>query len=328
MSYNPVKGAFPAENMQLPLIKKHNLDIELYNNQPKCKSAEQLIVLNFSTPRQSHASSYKITAVKCAEPEGFLIEDSESPDMHEYKSKCNRKNVLLKSCLKKALSEELKTQIRVLETLCECIYSQKFECFTPTLKASQTKKTLVLDLDETLIKAMPQLDKKLSNETVPITTISWINQMEIKTELDFFVRPGTQSFLRNLSPYYDIVIFSSSMRKYAEAVTNFLDPCKCYISAVLSRENCRHFQGIHVKDLRIFSGLSMENVVIVDNSIPSFALQLENGICIPSFQGNKDDTELAKICDFLIGIANVQDVRPFVKEFAGINSLIREYLEN
>jgi len=43
--------------------------------------------------------------------------------------------------------------------------------------------------------------------------------------------------------------------------------------------------GVYVKDLSIISDRDLKDVVIVDNSIVSFAYNLSNGIPIASFTG-------------------------------------------
>ena len=58
-------------------------------------------------------------------------------------------------------------------------------------------------------------------------------------------------------------------------------------------------EGIYVKDLRIFKGLDLKKVLIVDNQVYSFAFHLENGIPIVPFMGEKEDTELLRIIRYL-----------------------------
>ena len=72
----------------------------------------------------------------------------------------------------------------------------------------------------------------------------------------------------------------------------------------------------------------MENMIIVDNMVFSFLGQLDNGIYIPSYDGNKDDNELTIIRKFLLTLINVKDVRPLVRKFAGIVSLYKVFASN
>ncbi len=66
---------------------------------------------------------------------------------------------------------------------------------------------------------------------------------------------------------------------------------------------------IYVKDLRIFKNVNMKDMIIIDNSVLSFAFQLENGIPILPFYDNKDDIELKFLANYLGNIHSVKDLR-------------------
>jgi TFIIF-interacting CTD phosphatase-like protein len=58
---------------------------------------------------------------------------------------------------------------------------------------------------------------------------------------------------------------------------------------------------IYIKDLKILEeGRQLKDVVIVDNTIQSFFLQLSNGIPIYDYTGDKSDSLLPLLCDYLI----------------------------
>ena len=48
--------------------------------------------------------------------------------------------------------------------------------------------------------------------------------------------------------------------------------------------------GFKIKDLRIIKNRTLEHIIIVDNLVHSFGLQLDNGIPILDFVDNKQDT--------------------------------------
>lgn len=81
----------------------------------------------------------------------------------------------------------------------------------------------------------------------------------------------------------------------------------------LYRHNCARVQMesefIYVKDLRIFKNVNMKNMIIIDNSVLSFAFQLDNGIPILPYYDNKDDTELKFLSDYLNMIVKDEDLR-------------------
>ena len=41
-----------------------------------------------------------------------------------------------------------------------------------------------------------------------------------------YVRPGCQKFLEELAKYYEIVIFTASLAKYADPLMDLIDPNK------------------------------------------------------------------------------------------------------
>lgn len=58
----------------------------------------------------------------------------------------------------------------------------------------------------------------------------------------------------------------------------------------------------------------MKNMLIVDNNAHAFALQLENGIPILDWKGDRKDRELKYLLKFLYDLAEVDDVRSVNKE--------------
>ena len=90
---------------------------------------------------------------------------------------------------------------------------------------------------------------------------------------------------------------------------NILDPKKTLFSKRLFRSSCIHTDnGLFIKDLRILN-CDPKSVVIVDNSIFSFAFQLDNGIPIIPFYDDKEDNILPKIADYLLSLKDLDDVR-------------------
>jgi len=57
---------------------------------------------------------------------------------------------------------------------------------------------------------------------------------------------------------------------------------------------------LYVKDLSIFSGdITIDDIVIVDNNVYSFAFNLDNGIPLLDYMGDKNDDQLLKIAEYL-----------------------------
>lgn len=89
--------------------------------------------------------------------------------------------------------------------------------------------------------------------------------------------------LEHLSNYYELAIFTAAEQSYADLIIDVIDPDKRFFRHRLYRHHCIKVAEVYVKDLRIISDRSFEDMVIVDNSILSFAAQLDNGVPICSF---------------------------------------------
>lgn len=169
------------------------------------------------------------------------------------------------------------------------------------------KKCLVLDLDETLVHssfiAIPEADFKI----------------EVSLDGKDFViyvvkRPGVEEFLTELSKHYELVLFTASVEKYAQKVTQLIDP-NTVIEAMLYREHCTFHGGNFVKDLNRLNR-DLRHCIIVDNSPISYQFHPENAIGIGTFLTNKSDRELLYCKEFLMNIKDSEDVRVELKSYA------------
>jgi CTD small phosphatase-like protein 2 len=57
--------------------------------------------------------------------------------------------------------------------------------------------------------------------------------------------------------------------------------------------------SIYVKDLRIISDRNLKDIILVDNSIVSFAFNLDNGVPISAFVRQPHDEELLYLVSYL-----------------------------
>ena len=128
------------------------------------------------------------------------------------------------------------------------------------------------------------------------------------------IRPGAEGFLIDLSNYYEIVIFTAALQKYADLVINSIDP-NGVISYRLYRQHTISIGNSNVKDLTKL-GRDLRYVIIVDNCLENFALQSRNGLKIIDFEGNEFDDELEYLKEDLIKLVkmNVDDVRDYLEK--------------
>ena len=70
----------------------------------------------------------------------------------------------------------------------------------------------------------------------------------MKFKIFVSVRPGTYQFIEDLAEHYDVVLFTASLREYADPVMDILDPKGRAVSR-LFREHCVLINNQLVKDL-------------------------------------------------------------------------------
>lgn len=170
------------------------------------------------------------------------------------------------------------------------------------------RKTIFLDLDETLVHSSPE---------TPPGKFDFIVRPEIDgRKVEFFVskRPFVDEFLENLSKKYEIVVFTAGIEEYASLVIDKIDGNKV-ISHRLYRDSCKENDGRFVKDL---SGLGrdLKNVVLVDDNPNSYEFQPDNAIRIKPFIDDFEDGELRKVMEFLQGCDCFDDMRDAVRQFS------------
>ena len=133
------------------------------------------------------------------------------------------------------------------------------------------------------------------------------------------IRPHLKESLDKIKDVYNIVIFTASHRSYSDAVLNYLDPEDKYFHYRLYRDSCVQYKtndmNFYVKDLDIFNdNYDLKDIIIIDNSILSFAYHINNGIPVIPFYDSDQDSELPLLSFYLLTIASYKDLREANKE--------------
>jgi CTD small phosphatase-like protein 2 len=116
-----------------------------------------------------------------------------------------------------------------------------------------------------------------------------------------------------LSKEFELIVFTASHRDYANKVVDLLDPDHRYFSHRLFRNHCfPSKQGVYIKDLRVINR-KLSDLILVDNALYSYGLQLGNGVPIIPFYNCKEDTELLILTEFLLSLKDEPDVRPVIQ---------------
>ena len=99
---------------------------------------------------------------------------------------------------------------------------------------------------------------------------------------------------------YEIIVFTAGQKDYADPILDYIDPHKKIFKKRLYRTDCIQVENIFIKDLDIILDRDRANMIIVDNSILSFAFDLDNGVPINSYMGTEEeDKELLFLYSFL-----------------------------
>lgn len=80
----------------------------------------------------------------------------------------------------------------------------------------------------------------------------------------------------------------------------------------LSREHCTKIDDHYLKDMNCIKNVSFSDLIIIDNLISSFTLQLDNGIPIKPYIFGKNDQELEFIAKNLKGVSKNTDCAEYV----------------
>ncbi|ESN92753.1 hypothetical protein HELRODRAFT_122772, partial [Helobdella robusta] len=158
---------------------------------------------------------------------------------------------------------------------------------------------LVVDLDETLVHSTFKV----------ITNPDYIIPVEIDSRVySVYVlkRPYAELFIDEIGGLFECILFTASLSKYADPLTNLLDRNKVFQHR-LFREACIFKKGIYIKDLQSL-GRPLDRLALLDNSPTSYMNQPNNGIPIKSWFGDMKDRELLKLIPHLKKLATCTNV--------------------
>lgn len=207
----------------------------------------------------------------------------ETIKLNKMESHCSEENI-------KKIKKNLETEIVEKKNTDSSIESFPKPPFLKPI-SPKYKYTLVLDLDETLVHYISDSDS------------AYIQ-----------IRPGAEEFIKELSEYCEIVIFTAALKSYADLVVDGIDP-DGVIADRLYRQHTIGIGNANIKDLEKL-GRDIKHVIIIDNYLDNFSLQPKNGLNILDFEGNEYDDELNYLKNDLIKLfkLNPDDVRSYLKD--------------
>ena len=180
------------------------------------------------------------------------------------------------------------------------IESKKFPTFS-NYNPKKSKKTLILDLDETLVHSGFHPFNRKSDFTLNI-------KVDGKNHTIYVLkRPYVEEFLSEIAPYYEIIIFTASISEYASPLLDMLDKNKL-TSGRLFRQHCLFNHGLYLKDIKIIQK-DLKDVIIIDNNPVSYVMNQHNGLPILTWYDDLNDRELINFIPLLKYLSTEDDVR-------------------
>lgn len=174
------------------------------------------------------------------------------------------------------------------------------------------KKTLILDLDETLIHSLSKTNRMSTAHMVEVK----VNK-DLATLYYVYKRPYCETFLRLVTSWFDVYIFTASAKEYADPVIDWLESDRKYFSKRYYRDNCTLRKGAgYIKDLSLLE-IDLSKVILIDNSPISYSLNHENAIDIEGWIDDPTDNELLQLLPLLNSLRFVTDVRYILGMKAG-----------
>jgi Dullard-like phosphatase family protein len=184
-----------------------------------------------------------------------------------------------------------------------CLFAP-FAFLPPQDERVSGRKCLVLDLDETLVHSA---FTKVSCEIVlDLNIANERHKVYVKK------RPGVDEFLKVVSQWFEVVIFTASTSLYANPLIDKLDIYGA-VDHRLFRDSCTRYRAGYVKDLSKL-GRNLEDVIIIDNSPVCYALQPENAIPIKTWRDDPLDTELLDLLPILVYLSRVDDIPSVLRD--------------
>lgn len=152
------------------------------------------------------------------------------------------------------------------------------------------RKTLILDLDETLVHSSFKYVRQ-SDFVIPV-------EIDNQSHNVFVIkRPGVDKFLQKCGELFEVVVFTASVSRYGDPLLDVLDKSKS-IHHRLFRESCFNYQGNYIKNLSQI-GRPLNDLIIIDNSPASYIFHPQHSVPISSWFSDTHDNELSDLLPFL-----------------------------
>lgn len=192
----------------------------------------------------------------------------------------------------------------------------------PRLTLPKRRKTLVLDLDETLVHSSLCRSVTGSSGAEKQAEPTGGFRLEVVVGDQLFQyrvqkRPHVDYFLGKVGGWFQLAIFTASIVEYAEPVVEWLTRgVRKSVGRSLYRNSCSEqlqsssdtATNRYAKNLALVEP-DLSQVCLVDNSFAAFSCNPDNGILIPTWIDDPLDEALLDLLPFLDALRFVDDVR-------------------
>ena len=303
-----IKNTDPEEIEDFSLVKKKDLKKQMTLDKKKIKNDLNKTLSNPKKIKSLRRKSLQYQKLLSSDEKVKNFTNTENiSDFYEYTERC----------MEMILELDKSQQVKIKE---------KVNFNFP--KEESFKKIVLFDLDETLAHCIGEIKGDMSNKRKYKHIVDVTLPSKKKSKIGINIRPHWEETMELIKEQYHIVIYTASHQSYADAVLNYMDPHNKYTKYRLYRNNCVQAnvcgRKFYIKDLDIFDKYyDLKNIVIIDNSVLSFAYHLNNGIPIVPYYDSEEDSELSILGYYLLSIYQYDDLREANK----IHIRIDYYLE-
>ena len=181
----------------------------------------------------------------------------------------------------------------------------------PIKRKKKTDKSIILDLDETLIHTFEDEEYDEYDLMGKCRFKTTIYRTEGGKEW-IYLRPGLRDFLAYVRINFECILFTAAGDIYAQRMLDIIDPHKHYFDHILHRDHCNtHKKGgflTYSKGLRRLNR-DPAKCIVIDDISANWGKDIHNLLPIKPFLGDKLDRELPRLANMLYKLRYVKDVR-------------------
>jgi import inner membrane translocase subunit TIM50 len=169
----------------------------------------------------------------------------------------------------------------------------------------------------------PPINKQMLRKTLVINFEGTMYAKDFKAGegMVLHLRPGFRKFVKDMSPKYEIVIYTKEDTNFINEVVQTIDPFQTYLHWYFGNEFMVTKPSGLYKDLS-FLNRDLDRVVVIDFDSDVYYNNKQNVIYLKEYRGEKDDKGLKEVSFFLNHLADpgIRDVRAEIRKFGGFNA--------